>query len=136
MAQIVLRILTLRSRNKLMTCPKCRANVPDASIRCRSCGLSKPKPRPAELDDEPSKWFASISGLRTTRKRVPAKRKPAGPPSKAQRVALMLSISIIITLLGAGAFWFVWPLLQSQGPEPKVAASVLEKLRKMPSNQE
>ncbi|MEK6304511.1 MAG: hypothetical protein AABO41_27810 [Acidobacteriota bacterium] len=48
----------------------------------------------------------------------------------------MLSISIIVTLLGAGAFWFVWPLFQSQGPEPEVAASVLDKLRKMPSNQE
>jgi hypothetical protein len=48
----------------------------------------------------------------------------------------VLSISIVVTLIGAGGYWFVWPLVQSQGPEPEVAALVLEKLRKMPSNQE
>jgi len=51
-------------------------------------------------------------------------------------VALVLSNSIVVTLIGAGGYWFVWPLFQSQGPEPEVAALVLEKLRKMPSKQE
>jgi len=84
----------------------------------------------------PSRWFSRTSGKSAARKRAPARRKPAAPPSKAKRAAVLLSISILVTMLGAGAFWFVWPLLQQQGPEPEVAASVLDKLRKMPSNQE
>jgi hypothetical protein len=119
-----------------MTCPKCRKNVPDAAIRCPGCGLSKPKVRPPETDEMPSRWFSRTSGKSASRKRAPARRKPAAPPSKAKRAAVLLSISILVTMLGAGAFWFVWPLLQQQGPEPEVAASVLDKLRKMPSNQE
>ena len=119
-----------------MTCPKCRANVPDASIRCPSCGLSKPKPRAPEFDEEPASWFTLRAPKSIKRQRKTAKPTSAGSPSKAQRVALVMSISIIVTLMGAGAFWFVWPLLQSQGPEPEVAASVLERLRKMPSSQE
>jgi hypothetical protein len=85
---------------------------------------------------DPSKWFAKGGDKRPTRKRVTEKRKPAGPSSKPKRAILLASISIIVTLLGVGAYWFVWPMLQSQGPEPAVAALVLEKLRKMPSNQE
>ncbi|HWN97994.1 MAG TPA: hypothetical protein VNS63_01850 [Blastocatellia bacterium] len=118
-----------------MTCPKCRTNVPDISIRCPGCGLSKPKARPASEDDTPSKWFGKIGKKNTTRKRVTARRKPVGPPSKAKRVALTVSIPVLLTLLSAGAYWFLWPLLASE-PEPQTAALVLEKLRKMPSNQE
>ena len=119
-----------------MTCPKCRTTVPDASVRCPSCGLSKPKARPADTGERSSKWFGKGDGERPARKRVTEKRKPAGPSSKTKRALLLATISIIVTALGAGAYWFVWPMLQSQGPEPAVAALVLEKLRKMPSNQE
>jgi hypothetical protein len=129
-----------------MTCPKCRANVPEASLRCPSCGLSKPKARTVEATEKPWKWFGRVavkreSAGRTTEKRsteihTTMNRKPAGPPSKTKRVALMLSISMMVALLGAGACWFVWPLFLSDGPEPQTAALVLDKLRKMPSNQE
>jgi len=129
-----------------MTCPKCRANVSEASLRCPSCGLSKPKARTVEANEKPSKWFGWVavkreSAGRPTEKRATenhriANRKPAEPPSKTKRVALMLSFSMMFALLGAGAYWFVWPLFLSEGPEPQTAALVLEKLRKMPSNQE
>lgn len=119
-----------------MTCPKCRSNVPDASVRCPSCGLSKPKSRPVDPEDRPPKRFARAGEKRATRKRSSENRKPAGPPSRTKRIALMLSISIVVALIGVGGYWFVWPLFQAQGPEPEVAALVLEKLRKMPSNQE
>lgn len=119
-----------------MTCPKCRANVPDASIRCPSCGLSKPKPRAPEFDEKPASWFSLRATKSIKWQRKAAKPTSAEPPSKAKRVAVVLTISIIVMLVGAGAFWFVWPLFQPMGPEPEVAASVLEKLRKMPSSQE
>lgn len=119
-----------------MTCPKCRTTVPDASVRCPGCGLSKPKARAADTDERPSKWFVKSGTKRPTRKRATETPKPAGPPSKTKRALVLAGISIIVTLLGVGAYWFVWPMLQSQGPEPAVAALVLEKLRKMPSNQE
>ena len=126
-----------------MTCPKCRSNVPDASVRCPSCGLSKPKARPVDPEDKPARRFVGVGGKRATpftssvsERRSSKKRNPSGPPSKTRRIALMLSISIVVALIGVGAYWFVWPLYQSAGPEPEVAALVLEKLRKMPSNQE
>jgi hypothetical protein len=129
-----------------MTCPKCRANVLEASLRCPSCGLSKPKARTVEATEKPSKWFGKVAAKRESAGR-PTERsakenhrtvnhKPAEPPSKTKRLALMLSISMMVALLGAGAYWFVWPLFLSDGPEPQTAALVLEKLRKMPSNQE
>ena len=129
-----------------MTCPKCRTNVPDASLRCPSCGLSKPKARTVDANEKPSRWFGGLDSKhasagrpaekRATENHTRVSRKPAGPPSKTKRVTLMLSISMMLALLGAGAYWFVWPLFLSQGPEPRTAALVLEKLRKMPSNQE
>ena len=124
-----------------MTCPKCRANVSEASLRCPSCGLSKPKARTVEATEKPSKWFGSVAvkrvgAGRTTENHTTVNRRPAGPPSKTKRVGLMLSIAMMVALLGAGAYWFVWPLFLSEGPEPQTAALVLEKLRKMPSNQE
>lgn len=118
-----------------MTCPKCRSNVPDASPRCPSCGLNKPKTRLADTGDKPGKWFGERGGKRKT-KRVSARSKPAGPSSKTKRMALMLSLSMVMAVLAAGGYWFVWPLFQSYGPEPETAALVLENLRKMPSNQE
>lgn len=129
-----------------MTCPKCRANVPEASLRCPSCGLSKPKARTVEANEKPSRWFDWVavkreSAGRPTERRATenprtVNRKPAEPPSKTKRVALMVSGSMMVALLGACAYWFVWPLFLSEGPEPHTAAVVLETLRKMPSNQE
>ena len=119
-----------------MTCPKCRTNVPDASMRCPSCGLSKPKARPADDDDKPPRVFGKSGGKDTTRKRGITRRKPVELPPRTKRVALMLGISMFLVLIAAGAYWFLWPLWQSAGPEPQTAALVLEKLRKMPSNQE
>lgn len=118
-----------------MTCPKCRTNVPDAWPRCPSCGLSKPKARIADTEEKPRKWFGQ-SRKSTTRRRVTARSKPAGWSSRTRRIALMLSFSLVLVVLGAGAYWFVWPLFHSEGPEPQTAALVLDKLRKMPSNQE
>ncbi len=119
-----------------MTCPKCRSNVPDGSPRCPSCGLSKPKARVADTGERPRKWFGQSDGKTVTRKRVTARSKPAGPPSKAKRIALILSLSMVLVVLGGAAYWFLWPLFLSQGPEPQTAALVLETLRQMPSNQE
>lgn len=119
-----------------MTCPKCRSTVPDASIRCPSCGLSKPKVRSVETAGKPSKWFAKSAEKRPTRKTSAQRRSSPGVSPRTKRAVVLASISILVTFLGAGAYWFAWPMLQPQGPEPEVAASVLEKLRKMPSNQE
>jgi hypothetical protein len=129
-----------------MTCPKCRANVSEASLRCPSCGLSKPKARTVEATDKPSRWFGWVAVKRESAGRQNQKRagenhrtvnrKPAEPPSKTKRVALMLSFSMMVALIGAGGYWFVWPIFLSDGPEPQTAALILEKLRKMPSNQE
>jgi len=129
-----------------MTCPKCRANVLEASLRCPSCGLSKPKARTVEAIEKPSKWFGWVAVKRESAGRPTERRgtenhrtvnrKPAQPPSKTKRVALIVSFSMMFALLGAGGYWFVWPIFLSDGPEPQTAALVLEKLRKMPSNQE
>jgi hypothetical protein len=118
-----------------MTCPKCRANVSDASPRCPSCGLSKPKSRLAVTGETPRKWFGQNGGKTKTGKRM-AVSNPAGQPSKTKRMALILSLSVVLVVAGAAAYWFVWPLFLSEGPEPQTAALVLETLRKMPSNQE
>lgn len=124
-----------------MTCPKCRSNVPDASPRCPSCGLGKPKARPVDPNDKPARRFMGRDTKqkilkRTREKPRPVNQKPAGPSSRTKRVATLLSLSMILVVLAGAAYWFIWPLLISQGPEPQTAALVLEKLRKMPSNEE
>jgi hypothetical protein len=80
--------------------------------------------------------MGSDTKKRTRVRHKSVNRKPAGPPSMTKRIAALLSLSVVLVVLAGAAYWFLWPLFVSQGPEPHTAAMVLEKLRKMPSNQE
>ena len=124
-----------------MTCPKCRSNVPDASPRCPSCGLGKPKARPVDPNDKPAMCFGAREIKHTIlarprEKTRPINQKSAEPPSGTKRVATLLGLSTVLLVLAGAAYWFIWPLFVSQGPEPQTATLVLDKLRKMPSNEE
>jgi len=44
--------------------------------------------------------------------------------------------SALVVLLAIGSYFFVLPMVQSDGPEPKVALQALDTLRHMPSRDE
>ncbi len=54
-----------------MTCPKCKADIPDASVFCLKCG----QPVSAKLEAEEVSFYSDKKGVQVTNKRVIVKNK-------------------------------------------------------------
>jgi hypothetical protein len=125
-----------------MNCPRCETSVPDEALYCPYCNLRKPEKGFAaaaegklverKQPDEP-KPPARVSASHN----VSSRRRKRPRASEARRLRLpVLSVAALVAILGVGVYTFVVPLVHSQEAEPKTVMSALDKLRRMPSNEE
>ena len=125
-----------------LTCPRCDTEVPAEAFYCPYCTLPRPKrgfaeaaePKPPETEPVQEEKKAAVPfrksqsiGNRTTRSHSKTKRRLRVP---------IVSAAALMALLGVGVYIFVVPLVHSEEAEPKVVLSALDKLRRMPSNEE
>lgn len=138
-----------------LSCPRCGTDVPNEAMYCPYCSLPKPKRGFSEAQDEPALAAAPVTpsehaqpvvhkprrsvhrpSPKTERSAKSAKRSPSRPakPPRNFRVSV-LSITALVALLCVGLYIFVVPMVYSEGAEPKVVLSALEKLRHLPSSE-
>ena len=126
-----------------LTCPRCDTEVPAEAYYCPYCTLPRPKrgfaeaaepkppeTEPAQEEEKPAVPFRKSQsvGSRTTRPHHSKKQRRLRLP--------IVSAAALVAFLGVGVYIFVVPLVHSEEAEPKVVLSALDKLRRMPSNEE
>lgn len=120
-----------------MVCPRCSTNVSADALYCSYCSLPKPKTGFAnEPVASPINRPTAHSASRKTHKPDKRSTRPTDrerSPKRRIRVTV-LGIAGLVAVLSVGAFIFIAPLVFSQGVEPKLALSALDKLQHMPSN--
>lgn len=117
-----------------MVCPRCSTNVSAEALYCSYCNLPKPKAGfAAEGTTTPPNRPAA-------QKAANKRSKPSGGPVDRQRSAkrkvhwAVVAGAALLAVISVGVYIFVAPLVHSNGVEPKLALSALDKLKHMPSN--
>ena len=124
-----------------LLCPRCGTDVPTEAMYCPYCSLPKPKrgfvdPKeqpqasPAEAPKQPAGKRAKSPNIRPPKRPTRQPNKPRG-----NRSVRVLGVSVLVAILGVGAYIFVVPMVYSEHAEPKVVLAAMDKLRKSPSNE-
>lgn len=144
-----------------MRCPRCHTKLSDDATHCPDCKL--PKLKRAMTSEGVSavtveeaqpkvstKTFAAGQPPKSiyAEKILPAKTrtrpqpqvapKPAPKQSRISRkkLAALVAIPLLVTVIGAAAYWFILPMLQPEQIEPQAALTTVNRFRQLPSNDE
>lgn len=105
-----------------MRCPRCQAETPTGALQCPQCKLLTPKGRQTLNGGKPT--------AKPTTKKQPRQRAAVKPLTAA------LAILASITICGAAGYFGLILLTESKAGNPKPQYEALDRLRKMPSNQD
>lgn len=118
-----------------MVCPRCATDVTAEALYCPYCNL--PKPKAGFMLSAPSSARKPATQVASRKSQKPNDRSLSQPRTTKRKLRLaVLSVAALLAVSSVGVYIFVVPLLvHSEGVEPKIALSALERLQHMPSNE-
>ena len=116
-----------------MVCPRCATDVTAEALYCPYCNLPKPKAGFKLSAPSPREKPAAQEVSRKSRKSLD---HSLGQPRNTKRRARLVvsGVAALMAVLTVGVYIFVVPLVHSQGVEPKIALTALDRLQHLPSN--
>ncbi len=117
-----------------MVCPRCATDVTAEALYCPYCNL--PKPKAGFKLSAPSPPRKPAAQVVSRKHHEPYDRSLSPPRNKKRKIRLVVSsVAALVAVLSVGLYIFVVPLVHSQGAEPKLALTSLDRLQHMPSNE-
>ena len=120
-----------------MVCPRCSTKVSPDALYCSYCSLPKPKAGfgfDEQSDANPSRPPASSQATSRRESKPSSGRIDKTRPKRRIRVAVVALAGLVAALSTCAYIFVIAPLVHSQGVEPKLALSALDRLQHMPSN--
>lgn len=131
---LIIELEKFKEGTMLLVCPRCATDVTEEALYCPYCNLPRPKAgfgKPG-APSPPRKLTTQAVSRKSQKSNY---RSPGQPRNTKRKVRLVVSsFAALVAVSSVALYIFVVPLVHSQGVEPKIALSALDRLQRMPSN--